>query len=369
MMSLKVLIKNILLAMLFLCTASLYSQVTLIPLFQNSEYLIFDNLFHVNIVNPTNNNIDGFLEISVEDRNTGNSIVKVNTPMITLMPGITNSQQINWGNSIEFGTNQLVNSLGSTGRFANGEYVFCYNFISRTGNQYLGVNCQEKPIRIAGVPSLISPYDKEIIDSKYPVLTWRPPLPSFNSNIVYSLRVAPYFKKQSKIEAITRNYAQVQLKSLNKTFEIYPASAMPLESGKKYVWQVKAYLNGFEIGATEIWEFECFEHSENRSSPEVESFRFVKSRMDASYYVANGSIYLAYDNKHNEKELNYLIKANDNSDLDIEDLPVVELENSINRIIINGASLTSLENLKRYTLVIKSKNRKKYYYNFVYLKE
>ena len=52
----------------------MYSQVTLIPLFQNSEYLVLDNIFAVNIVNSTNSSIDGFLEINIEDRNTGDLV-------------------------------------------------------------------------------------------------------------------------------------------------------------------------------------------------------------------------------------------------------------------------------------------------------
>lgn len=352
-----------------LLVTSLKSQVTLIPLFQGSEYLVLDNIFSVNIVNPTSTRLEGFLEINIEDRNTGELVLKVNSPLVSLEPGITNSEQINWGNSIDLGTSQLLNSIGSSNKFANGNYLFCYNFISKGRNQFLGVNCYEKPLKIAGVPSLLSPYNKEVIDIRNPVLTWRPPLPSFNTNIDYTMRLAPLHKKQSKIEAISKNFSQVFLQQINRTFQIYPADAIPLESGEKYVWQIIAFQNGFEIGATEIWEFQYQEPLNKSPIPIEESFRFVKTRQDASYYVANKKLYIAFDNKHNQEKLDYEILADDNSNLSNENLPVVELENGVNKIVLDGDLLGNLQHENRYTLTIKTKNKRKYFYNFVYLNE
>ncbi len=345
----------------------LCAQVTIIPLNQNSEILLFDNLFHVNLINSTGTNIQGYLEITVEDSNNRQSVLKVNSPLMNLVPGITNGQQINWNNTINYGPSQLVNSLASSGRFASGNYVFCYNFISRDGNQYLGVNCQEKPIKLAGVPTLLSPYDKEVIETKNPVLTWRPPLPSFNTNIRYSLVVAPYFKGQSKVEALQRNFSNVQLSLLNLPFQVYPFDAPILEKGKNYVWQVKAYLEGFEVGATEIWEFQYNLPEDDKESQHTESCHFVKSHQDASFYVANKQINFAYKNRHDESILNYKVYSRENSEDRIQNLPEIILESGTNKIIIEADELGNLKHMERYTLVIKSKNKKKYYYNFVYL--
>jgi len=343
------------------------AQIVIVPLHQNAEFLAFDNLYQVNLINSTGINIEGFLEITVEDRNSRQSVLKLNSPLLNLAPGITNSSQINWSNNVDFGTSQLVNSLTSTGRFGSGDYVFCYNFISKQGGQYLGVNCQERPIKIAGTPVLISPYDGEVIETRNPVLNWRPPLPSFSSNVDYSLIIAPYFEGQSKIEAMKTNFSIVNQQRLNQPFQVYPFDAPLLEKGKKYVWQVVAFINGIELGATEIWEFKYDFNTDTEDNLSNENFHFVNSYQDASYYVANNKIEMAYKNRSNEKKLNYKIYAIDNKDRKINNLPEIELESGTNKIVINGDDLEGLEHMQKYTIVIKSNERKKFYFNFVYI--
>ena len=352
-------------AMLIPCLS--FTQVTILPLFQKSEYLLFDNLYQVNLINSTGSNIQGFLEIIVEDRNSGQSVLKANSPLITLSPGITNSRQLNWNNNIDFGSSQLVNSLTSTGRFSSGNYVFCYNFISKDGGHYLGVNCQEKSIKIAGVPTLISPYNKEIVEAKNPVLTWRPPLPSFNSNVQYGLVIAPYFEGQSKVEALQRNFSFVQMSQINRPFQIYPFEAPHLESGKRYVWQVKAFIDGFEIGATEIWEFQYQIPEVEEESTHTENFHFVKSFQDASYYVADKKICMAYKNRNNEDKLKYKISPKEDMGSKIQDLPEVTLKAGTNKIVIEGDKIEGLRHMEQYTLTIKAKNRKKYYLSLIHI--
>lgn len=342
------------------------AQVLIVPSFQNSELFFFDHLFQVNLINSTNQSIQGVLEIDVENRNQ-ERVVKVSSPLIMLQAGaLLNSAQLPWNSSIEFGQNQLIASFSETGRFPYGSYIFCYRFIAVDGTT-LGVNCQEKAVNVTGQPELISPYDKEIIRTPMPLLTWKPPLPLVSTNITYHLRLCHMEAGQSIAEALRINYPLIERRSVREPFMVYPTDALPLEEGESYVWQIRAFYDGLELGETEIWQFTYQLPNSKRETEEVvESYRLVKNKLDGVPYIATDILHFAYDNRRSEAVLNYKIYPQNNVKNSVKNLPRITLKSGLNKIDIEGAKLNRLEADQRYVLKIKDENGSNYYFNFIY---
>lgn len=261
------------------------AQVTIIPVHQNSEIFLFDQLFQVNVLNVSGITQTGFLEISIEDRSRSTVATVRSAPMNLSQGAMRNGGNISWQNNARFGNNIASGIISETGKIPIGEYVICYRFLGTNTQTVLGVNCQEKAVKPFGVPELISPHNRETIKTKLPLLTWRPPLPSYNFNVEYSLKLTERKQGQSMNEALLKNFPLVQQNRLSKTALLYPSSALPLEVGKTYVWQVSASYENMEIGQTDIWQFTYGATAVARQQTTTTTYATLKRKLDGSFYL------------------------------------------------------------------------------------
>ena len=277
------------------------------------------------------------------------------------------SSQIDWTAPIAFGQTQFANILRETGTLQNGTFIFCYRFLAIPDSRILGLNCQEKTIMRFGPPELLSPQNGSYVSIPNPILSWKPPIPFTTLDIRYELVLAELKKGQSFIEAIRTNFSILNIKDIQRRFLLYPNTAPQLTLGKSYVWQVAAFHQGIEIGATDIWKF-TYEQKEldKDSPPTVESYRFVKPKLDGAYYIANEIIYFAYDNRKSQSILNYQIYPIENRGKSLKNLPKIKLKTGINRLDIEGKKIKGLKDKKRYLLVVTDESEHQYYLAFIY---
>jgi hypothetical protein len=105
-------------------------------------------------------------------------------------------------------------------------------------------------------PFLISPANKEVINTLNAVLIWHGPSPVNNpQDLRYKLKLVRIEAKQNEFEAIKRNKAIYTETFNNQLSQVYPLTAINLEYGQSYAWQVKVESQNIEIGETEIWRF------------------------------------------------------------------------------------------------------------------
>ena len=310
-------IRNILISLILLFGVfqNSYGQVVIVPTQTHSEIFQFDQLFQVNVLNTTAGQVSGQMEITIENKAL-QSVFKIRSLPIILLPSSTrNGTQINWETSPQYGGNPIAELFSETGKLAFGEYVICYRFLDSSGGSVLGVNCQEKSIKPFGQPELISPYNEEVIQTKYPVLTWRAPLPTYNFNITYRLILTELKKGQSPQQALRRNVPMIRLENINRNSMLYPTSARPLEVGKTYVWQVTAFYEQWKIGVTDIWTFRVEDVTE-MMPPSDESYANLKRKLDAGYYIAeNGKILFKIEERYNANSFTYKIYDSSRTDL------------------------------------------------------
>lgn len=343
-------------------------QVVITPLHQNQEFFYLDHLMQVSIINTTNELLKGTLEIYAEDELQA-TVFTIHSSTLTLAPtGFVQLTSNDWNSGIKYGSSRQAKYLQETGRFPFGEYVFCYRFLSTDGDQQLGVNCQERTIKVMGLPELIYPSDQEAITTKFPVLTWKPPLPLDLPNLHYSIRLVEVRKGQAIAQAIRANPPLITLKKVQEIFLPYPMDGVPLEEDKIYAWQVTAYADRLEIGATDIWTFSLAKEVKDRLQKEMikESYRVATQKMDDSYYLANRVIYFAFDNKQYDDMLNYEIRAVGENSKTLTDLPEITLKPGMNKIEIDGSQIKGFVTDEKYILKIKDRIGNQFYITFQY---
>lgn len=360
--------KSYFLAFIMFFGFNIKAQVLVVPLHQQSEIFFFDHLFQVNLVNTTQQAQEGILEVEVQSSTLEQVLKMTSHPLYLPASGSLQNYEITWSNSMEWGQMQFLSRLVQTSKLPHGEYVFCYRFISNSAGNVLGVNCQEKPIKAFGLPELISPYDKENLSMLRPLLTWKAPLPLISTDVTYDLKLTPLQNDQTPAQAIQINFPLLDLKKMKQTILPYPLDAVPLEKEEDYVWQVTAFYAGIPLGKTEIWQFRISDNptKKRETEPLIESYRFAKSHVDASYYTATDILRLAYHNRLNDKILAYQVYLVENTSHKIKNLPIIHLKPGTNTLDIELTGLEELDNGKLYILEIKDKIGKKHYFKFKY---
>ena len=178
------------------------------------------------------------------------------------MPGIPT--QINSDKFIDWNTvtynASLQDQIIQTGRLPEGEYSACITLKDLNGTILKSNVCLQFNIVYPSPPSLFYPADGDQLTSNYPIFTWTPVQVPPDYQLRYIIKIAEILPGQTPNQALLANNVQYEDDNLFTTNMQYPVSALPLESGKTYAWQVQAVdQNGFppsdNEGKSEIWTF------------------------------------------------------------------------------------------------------------------
>lgn len=232
----------------------------------------------------------------------------------------------------------------------------------------IGNYCQESTSQKFQLPRLAYPAHQQQLTTTLPVLSWHPPLPLFGNQLNYALKLVELEDNQTPIEAINTNLPLLERYRLKSLSLPYSAAGIPLQKDKKYVWQVTAYWMDAEMGKTDIWEFSLIDKELEEQPPKTEAFRWVKRKLDGSFYVFTDQVYFAYDNRSYDKILNYKIYPRNQKNKVRKSKKPIELEPGINQITLDAKQL-KLRRDTDYLLEITDSKRTKYYLEFKYAKK
>ena len=186
-----------------------------------------------------------------------------------------------------------------------GEYVLCSNL----NDGGMGVNqCIEFSLQPLTPPFLTYPENEAVIEQNSPIFMWQAPSPLIrNQPIYYDFSLSQILPNQTCSQASMMNNKTYLEKNIEQTQLVYPLSAIPLDTGKKYCWQVLAKTNEYSIGKTEVWEFSVrnlLAKEKERPQP----FIILKKDLDAAVYQAtNGKLSLLFQEPYTSKEMVYEI--------------------------------------------------------------
>ena len=154
---------------------------------------------------------------------------------------------------------KLQEAYGKNMNAPDGNYTMCV-YVKNEKREVVASDCIDQTI-ITIKPEkvnlqLISPPDGSVLISNQPVLfSWMLLSMKPGTIINYRIKVVEIQGNQSPIEAVSVNPAWFEKEDITTTALNYPVAAAKFENGKKYAWQITAYLKNEEIGKSETWSF------------------------------------------------------------------------------------------------------------------
>lgn len=347
--------------LLILCSATIGAQVLVnaVPPYGNFN---IDQMHQVTLTNYGSNQELGFVRSYLSDGD--DELIQVVSDVVNISPGQTvQSYQISWFTNILFAQHPAAIVFQNTGNLIPGDYLICYEFVSLEDNSIRGEFCQEFTEGQFVDFELLSPYDGEEIFTQTPFLSWEPYWPLLNGgNFDYWIVLKEVYPGQSPLEAMAANpvyYTQ----ELGVNTMIYSSINQPLVVGERYVWQVHVVnrASGNVMNSTSIWAFQILGPFDPNSpgNPEVTpSFPLISSHPVAVIYLNRGPNFkFAYDNWEQRKKLEYRIYPVGEQELEVPNLPQIDLVTGLNTVDLNLLNLPQITPDTDYYLEIRESER------------
>ena len=342
------------------------AQVSVVLFTNPAKQFFIDDLWKTTLINTSTSPINAYVQFEIRNNNT-NNILSLTTQLITLTPGANHlTPSEGTGGKWVYGNNEPSTILQATGKLPYGNYTYGVNVYAVPTNKYLGSSNAEIEVQPMLPPELSSPHNEDVITLQYPLLTWIPPRPIIGLSIVYSLRLVALQANQSAAEGLLQNPPLVNLNNLPSTYTTYPASSEALKPGITYAWQVGASYEGYSLGETEVWTFTV----KPPPPPPADDIIYpVAAKVsDGHFYVTKGIIRFAYDNKANDKKLNYVIKRMDKHE-NLKSLPDLTVKAGMNKLEVDVTHNTGLKEKQYYELEITDSKGQVYKVLYYYITE
>ncbi|MBS1663439.1 MAG: hypothetical protein JST68_20520 [Bacteroidetes bacterium] len=138
-----------------------------------------------------------------------------------------------------------------------GNYKACYTVItSDKGAAALAEECIPIEVQPLSPPQLVTPADKDTIQTPYPQFSWIPPAPlNIFSNLNFDLIMVEVLPGQATNEAIQQNIPVYTMSRYKDMVHLYPASGRRLDTGRVYAWRIIAKNEGEFIDESDVWTF------------------------------------------------------------------------------------------------------------------
>jgi hypothetical protein len=156
----------------------------------------------------------------------------------------------------------VKSKVAASSRIPDDNYTLCVDVIDldQDGKE-IATNCSPFFVRAVNPPILLQPADNDTINIKYPLFQWTPVQSVNKLELTYRLRVCKkrdYQTPQQSLESCAeQTFVKLDMTTPNV---MMPTSAIQLEDGQTYVWQVEIYDKygnplGENYGKTEVFQF------------------------------------------------------------------------------------------------------------------
>jgi hypothetical protein len=228
----------------------------------------------------------------------------VTSAPFTLRSGMNSVGQINVPiSSVVYASSNTATILKNTHTLPSGKFSYC---ISITGVDIGDEYCETLESDNSSFLYLVSPPDKDEIETKYPVLFWTHSgdFSLSNPNEYYRMIVTEMSNGQSAEAAINTGVPSLIKNYLSSHQVQYPMDAKELQEGKSYAWQVQKMSSGSIVNKTECWEFKI------KAPPPVKENKYavMKKELDGTVYKAEGNkIFFRFEETTAFKKMHFSI--------------------------------------------------------------
>lgn len=263
-----------------------------------SNQLNLADMFNAILTNETGSEQQVYLEGILKTRK-GEVVVSGKSAIFPLGAGVTNINPVNLNLDYIFYKKDI--QTGADIPF--GDYVICCNLKSK-GQTFN--NCIEFKVEPLTPPTLIYPENNSVLDDALPNFLWQPPMPmNSNQNVQYSIKLVKLNSNQVCQQAISSNNSIFQETNILSTNLNYPLSALQLDTGLTYCWQIVGRTKEYNIGNSEVWSFKIGD-SRNLEKLNRPSIVVLKRDLDAAVYnTQNGKLYFMFEESYISSTLEY----------------------------------------------------------------
>ncbi len=208
------------------------------------------------------------------------NLINIHSTPVTIL---SNTKLISLSDA-SFTDKDYEKKMRQTGRLLQGYYTACLILENSVGTVLASNICSNFTIIYPAAPQLIFPINNDSLenDINYPTFQWTPVIVPPAYQINYTLKIVEVLPGQIPAQAINSNIPLYENNQLQINSFTYPIDALPLQSGKKYAWQVQ------------VLDQYGFPPTENRGKSEI--FTFVKKKGSSYQFVQNPLTLIAPEN-------------------------------------------------------------------------
>ncbi|HZK64302.1 MAG TPA: hypothetical protein VFC34_09160, partial [Puia sp.] len=271
--------------MLLLLSSSLRAQVVILSSSLNSYNITPQSMCAVTMMNY-GNPTQVYLQARLTN-SAGVPLLVVRSAAFTLKKGMNAPGSLSIGiQSAQFGTLSQGEYIKSSHILPSGKFRFCCSVVPVTNTEGDDF-CDDLESDISSFLNLVSPDDKDTIDTRNPLLIWNHSEP-FNllaSGEYFRLILVELKTGQTAESGIATNTPRYMKINLCSHQVQYPFDAYELENGKRYGWQVQKISSGVIEDKSEAWEFII----EPENAVHESKYASLKKILDAGYYMTESN--------------------------------------------------------------------------------
>ena len=302
-------VKYILTAFAILACCYLSAQVNIVPVQAGIYGYGYAELSQTNIIN-TSGTVVPNVYATVECTSNGSKVFAIRTSSLDLAVGSNFISYSQFLAAEQLSASPAYYQLQQSGRLPAGSYNTCITLYRVGSSTPLDQKCVNFSVLESSTLMLLSPFDKQVLHTFFPSLFWNFSYLNPDDIATYSIKVVEYKAGQTYVDAMAYNVPLLFEQNLMQTSYTYPASAMPLEESKKYLWQIEASVRGGKKYLSEIW---MFQYRKDKKEEKVEKekisepYASLTKTLSSANYSFKERINFTYNNESGDTILEHKI--------------------------------------------------------------
>ncbi len=269
-------------------------------------------LTQVTLLNSDIETHDIQLKIQLKSAN-GHPFLSAETEVFKVAPGVMvfNGISMSVLNAPE---GPEVSSMKNLGVLPYGSYFYCVQVV-QNGTEELDHWCDNIQSEYTEFLNLVYPFDGDSIATDLPVLSWMNSSGKINCNhdaefVIHLVRIN---KGQTPMQAMNNNPFIWSLNCLSSFQVNYPLTAVQLEEGCAYAWQVNQLYRGRVVNTSEVWHFVM------KKNPETRDIKYVHVQKgdNPNYIPVYEKLYIRFDDGYSQGDIHYSLLNKDGQPLEL----------------------------------------------------
>ncbi len=211
---------------------------------------------------------------------------------------------------------------------------------------------------------LITPYDRDTIETFYPLFSWNyNQLDENRNDVQYIFTLVEINEEQTATSALQVNTPILRIQNLSGFQLMYPFDAPILKVNQRYGWRVQRTINNIIMHESEAWEFIIVKEL----NVPLKYVKLALTPQNAPHIVKNEGFYFKVNTNYSVEKLKFILSDERGNEIDYQFGQDTKLKTEVeltttskNSYYLKTASLP----MGIYTLVVRDPKGVKQYTKF-----